>query len=825
MDYTISSLANLVSPHWVSLPYPNDAIHFLLTDSRRLIEANSTLFFAIATSHNDGHRYIEDLFRKGVRNFVITNTQIFPNLVEHANLIQVENSVHALQKIAAAHRAAFQIPVLGITGSNGKTIVKEWLTQILSTQLSICASPDSYNSQIGVPLSVWQLNSHHQLGIFEAGISQPNEMENLQRIIRPNYGIFTNIGQAHSENFNSIEEKAKEKLKLFKDSEVLIYCRDDEVIHQLTKKYLNKKIKLVTWGENPESTFRLIHKTRNGKSTILSLYFKKHEKVVELPVSDNASIENAMHCYTFLDYLGWDDKKKAEAMLQLHPIPMRMEMMEGINQCTLINDTYNSDINSLEVALDYLNRQAGDRPTTVILSDILQSGQNPAELYKHVAHLLNQKKVGRVIGIGSEISKYASLFPMQKQFYISTNQFMAEFPFSSLQNDVILLKGARSFEFENITRLLRRLSHQTVLEINLENLIHNFNFYKQKTRPGTLTLAMVKAFGYGSGMHEIAGALQQNGVDWLGVAYPDEGAQLRKAGIQTPIMVMNPENENLDLITQYHLEPEIYSQTTLTELAYYLSYHRPDYFPFPVHLKFDTGMHRLGFLPEQLDEALKFLKHHPEIKIKSVFSHLAASEDPNMDYFTRKQAGIFEEMAQKTMEALGYSIIRHLVNSAGIIRFPEYHYEMVRIGLGLYGIGHDQPTQRSLQLVSKFSSVISQIKMIRKGEGIGYNLRWKAPADTLIGIVPVGYADGLRRELASKGFCFSVHGHIAPLIGNISMDMCAIDLTGTNATEGDPVIIFDNADTIHQLSRLLNTIPYEILTSISQRVRRVYLMG
>ncbi|HOE59555.1 MAG TPA: bifunctional UDP-N-acetylmuramoyl-tripeptide:D-alanyl-D-alanine ligase/alanine racemase [Bacteroidales bacterium] len=825
MDHTISSLATIVTPIWVSLTKPDDMIRFLLTDSRRLVEAKSTLFFAITTSRNDGHHYVEDLFKKGVRNFVVTNTQLFPNLLGHANFIQVENTINALQKIAAAHRAEFQIPILGITGSNGKTIVKEWLTQMILTKLCVCASPDSYNSQIGVPLSVWQLNDYHQLGLFEAGISQPHEMESLQKIIKPNYGIFTNIGQAHSENFGTLEEKTIEKTKLFRETEVLIYCRDHELIHKVVKENLKSKTKLITWGENPESTIRIIQKTRNGKTTSLTLVNNQQKIQLELPVSDMASIENAMHCYTFLDCLGWDDKTKAEAILQLHPIPMRLEMMEGINQCTLINDTYNSDINSLEVALDYLNRQAGVRPTAVILSDILQSGQNPAELYDHVAYLLNLRNVGRVIGIGSEISKFGGLFPMQKNFYVSTQQFIDEFPFSSLQNDVILLKGARSFEFENITRILRRRSHQTVLEINLENLIHNFNFYKQKTKPGTLTLAMVKAFGYGSGMHEIASILQQNGVDCFGVAYPDEGAQLRRAGIQTPIMVMNPENDNLDIITQFHLEPEIYSQTSLTQLAHYLSSRRPDYLPFPIHLKFDTGMHRLGFLPEQLDEALMFLKQHPNIKVKSVFSHLAASEDPLMDDFTRKQAEIFEEMAQKTIRTLEYPVIRHLVNSAGIIRFPEYHFEMVRIGLGLYGIGHDEKTQRSLQLVSKFSSVISQIKTIRKGEGIGYNLKWRAPADTRIGIVTVGYADGLRRELSSKGFCFHVRGHLAPIIGAISMDMCAIDLTGIAATEGDPVIIFDNADTIHQLSRLLNTIPYEILTSISQRVRRVYLMG
>lgn len=825
MSYCFADIARMQVWPGVALHNAQAPIVHLLIDSRRLQTAADTLFFAIKTPRNDGHRYIPGLLEKGVSQFVVSDPEVFRQLSSKANVILAPDSIEVLQKIAEVHRSRFDIPVIGITGSNGKTVVKEWLREMLSAQISVCASPNSYNSQIGVPLSVWNLEPGHRLAVFEAGISQPGEMEKLEKIIRPTLGIFTNIGEAHGENFLTVEHKIREKLNLFEHVETLVYCRDHALVHEgILKAGLPTRIRLFSWGWHTESTLQINGMERNGNHSEIALTYQGEKIQLNISLTDDASVENALHCLATLIVLGWNTRQAANSIARIHPLAMRLEMVEGINGCTLINDSYSNDINSLEVGLSYLTRQAGQKAKTVILSDILQSGKPSTELYRRVNELLVNAGVSKIIGIGYDLRNHSPLFSMEKYFFADTETFLSTYPLHRFRDEYILLKGARRFEFERIGRVLRRRSHETTLEISLPAIAYNLAFYRSHLKPGTKVMAMVKAFAYGSGSHEIAALLQHHHIDYLAVAYPDEGAALRHAGITAPIAVMNPENDHFDILAEHRLEPEIYSMSILRRLAAFLERQGYSGETFPIHLKLDTGMHRLGFLPGELDEAIGFLKQQPHIRVVSVFSHLAASEDPTEDAFTHQQANQLQQMAEKISKKLGYPVMRHLLNSAGIIRFPEYQFEMVRLGLGLYGIAHNYEIQEQLMPVSRLSSVISQMKRIPAGESVGYNRQWVVPQETPVGIVPIGYADGLRRELAFKGFSVKVNGHAAPLIGAVSMDMCAIDLTGIPASEGDRVIIFENADEIKKLARLLNTIPYEIITGISPRVKRVYLM-
>lgn len=825
MGYRFIEIAQIFSQSQVSVHDSDKTIANLLIDSRRLQSPEKTLFFAIKTSKNDGHRFIPDLLGKGVSQFVVSDPLVFNQIKEKNNVILVDDTIEALQKIATFHRNRFNIPMIGITGSNGKTIVKEWLREILSTRWNVCASPNSYNSQIGVPLSVWNLEPNHQMAVFEAGISQPREMEKLTQIIQPTLGLITNIGDAHEENFASLKEKTREKLQLFRGCRQIVYCRDHSIIHECitTLDFLTNK-EFFTWGWQQGSDLQIKKLERNHSYTEVALKYQGQTLEIKIQPTDDAYIENALHCLSMLLVLGWVTEKACHAISNLKPLAMRLEMLEGINGCSLINDSYSNDLNSLEIGLSYLTRQAGRKHKTLILSDILQSGKKPEELYSKVNQMLIAAGVSRLIGIGPDISSQGNQFSMDKQFYADTDAFLASFPLHTLRDEIVLLKGARRFSFERIERALRRRSHETTLEISLPAIASNLSFYRSKLKPQTKIMAMVKAFAYGSGSHEIAALLQHHQVDYLAVAYPDEGAALRKAGITAPIAVMNPENDSFDLLLEHQLEPEIYGFNVLRQLSHFLERHGYTGKSFPIHLKLDTGMHRLGFTPEMLGEALCFLKKQKSIYVVSVFSHLASSDDPAADDFTHKQAAIFMDMAETVSHELGYTVLRHLLNSAGIIRFPEYQFDMVRLGLGLYGIASSADIQEKLLPVSRLSSVISQIKNIPAGESVGYNRLWIAREKTPIGIVPIGYADGLRRELSFKDFYAKVNGYKAPLIGAVSMDMCAIDLSGIPASEGDRVIIFENADDIKHLARLLNTIPYEIITSIPPRVKRIYLM-
>jgi alanine racemase len=817
-------------------------IRDILIDSRRLVHAEETLFVAIVSGRNDGHRYIAELFEKGVRNFLVSvlpdhagyqpGTQIEMNdFISASNFILVENTLHALQKLGAAHRSRFSIPVVGITGSNGKTIVKEWLFQLMNRDRKIVRNPKSYNSQIGVPLSVLKMEPDNDLALFEAGISLPGEMEKLEPIIRPTIGIFTNIGHAHDEGFGDPGQKVEEKLNLFVNANTLIYCRDHALIHEKVMQAPSlRKLTKFTWSRKQESILQII-KSISGKpqETTLTGIFDSQEQSITIPFTDEASIENAIHCWALMLHLGYKADVIQARMKALVPIAMRLELKEAINHCSLLNDSYNSDINSLGIALDFLNQQTQHTKKTIILSDILQSGRNPESLYREISGILSGKGITRIIGIGSEISRQAGQFTMEKVFYTNTGDFFERFPFSSLRDEAILLKGARIFEFERISNALQQKSHETILEIHLDAMVHNLNYYRSKLSPETKTMAMVKAFSYGSGSFEIANLLQFHRVDYLAVAYADEGVELRKAGITLPIMVMNPEEESFDLIFQYNLEPEIYNFRVLDMLERAIPETQGESkFPVPVHLKIDTGMHRLGFDPSEVEDLVQRLKKNPELRVQSVFSHLAASEDPSEDDFTLSQIGCLQATAEKIKHGLGYPFLVHILNSAGITRFPDAQMGMVRLGIGLYGVGFNEEEQRNLQNVSTLKTIISQIKLVKAGDTIGYNRKGLAQTDRVIAILPIGYADGFSRRLGNGAGKVMIRGFVAMTIGNISMDTCMVDITelaavsGSAIREGDEVIVFGDAYPVSQLARDLGTIPYEILTGISRRVKRVY---
>jgi len=821
-SYTIQEIADVTAGEIVCNQFDNKNISDILIDSRRIISPENCIFIALKTKKNDGHKYIEEVFNKGVRNFIVSDASLIP---DGSNCVQVQDTLMALQMLASWHRSKFNIPVIGITGSNGKTIVKEWLFQLLLPDYYISRSPKSYNSQVGVPLSVWQLKEKSGLGIFEAGISEQDEMGKLQPIINPTIGIFTNIGQAHSENFINLEQKVGEKLKLFTKVKTLIYCPDyPEIQATIIKSQILENIESFTWSKKQAADLQIteISRKRDGYTDLHALY-KENKIALRIPFNDEASIENAIHCWATMIHLGYSHDVIKDRIKMLQPIAMRLELKEGINNCSIINDSYNSDINSLNIAIDFLNQQSQHEKKTIILSDILQSGLNDADLYGSIAALLKQKGISRIIGIGPSISKYASKFEMEKLFFQTTGDFLRKYSFAEFQNETILVKGARVFEFEQISQALQQKAHETVLEINLNALVNNLNYYRTKVAPTTKIMAMVKAFSYGSGSFEIANILQYHRIDYLAVAYADEGVELRKAGIKSPIMVMNPDEQSFDAIIKHNLEPEIYNFRSLRLLQEATQVNIiPDNKPVKVHIKVDTGMHRLGFGEDEIDLLIEKLKEIPSIFVQSVFSHLAASEDPAHDDFTRQQIESFRMMAEKIQSGTDHHIMMHILNSAGIHRFPEAQFDMVRLGISLYGISNSSTEQSHLENVSTLKSTISQIKTIKKGHSIGYSRSFVAKEDMEIAVIPVGYADGLNRKLSNGAGSVYIHEQPAAVIGNVCMDMCMVDVTGIDANEGDDVIIFGKGHTITELAKTLETIPYEVLTNISRRVKRVY---
>ena len=876
MNYTIEEVTTLIGAHRYGTA--EASIGFLLTDSRSLCFAEETLFFALTTSRNDGHRYIADLHRRGVRNFVVQHLPAdYATTYADSNFLKVTGVLQALQRLAERHRDDYSIPVVGITGSNGKTIVKEWLYQLLSTPSSAAAdttayantgkdaegtavadyrrraitrSPRSYNSQIGVPLSVWLLGEHSRIGIFEAGISQPGEMAALRAIIQPTIGVLTNIGQAHQENFPSLEAKCKEKLRLFHDTEAVVYPMDDELVVRCMSQYAYKG-QQVEWSlRNPKAALYVsstdtVSLERNGKQQAATcvnyVWNPNHSAAPKLqgsytiPFIDEASVENSITAAATLLHLGLDAGVLAERMSRLEPVAMRLEVKQGQRGCTLINDSYNSDINSLDIALDFICRRpdSSGNHRTLILSDIEQSGESDEQLYRRVAELIVQRGVERFVAVGPRIMAQRQAFDgfakggsaadggatRSVSFYATTEELVESGLLDTINHEVVLIKGARQFGFDRITELMTQKVHETTLEVNLSALVANLNYYRQQMRPDTKLVCMIKADGYGAGAVEIAKTLQDNRVDYLAVAVADEGVTLRNAGITSNIMVMNPEMTAFKTMFDYDLEPEVYSFRLLSALV--KAARKEGITNYPVHIKLDTGMCRLGFNPtEDIDELIHRLKSQNAVIPRSVFSHFVGSDSDDFDEFSARQFALFDAASRRLQEAFPHTILRHIDNSAGIEHFPERQLDMCRLGIGLYGI--NPRNNKTINTVSTLRTTILQLRRVKAGESVGYSRRTVLERDSIIAAIPIGYADGLNRHLGNrKGYCL-VDGQRADYVGNICMDVAMVDVTDIPCSEGDSVEIFGNGLPVTVLSDLLDTIPYEVLTGVSNRVKRVY---
>ena len=821
MRYSVNEIKNILdSNNFIvskcHIKHPECIIEHCLTDSRQVSYIDTTLFVALETNTGSGHKYVEDLYKQGVKNFLISIWDEKYNDFE-ANFFLVDNTLKALQALAMYHRdhfisqaELFRFPIIGVTGSNGKTIVKEWLYMLLKDKFNCCRSPKSYNSQIGVPLSVLNLNENHNLGIFEAGISQTNEMERLAMIIKPKIGIITNIGNAHQAGFKSLEEKIEEKIKLFYPADTVI-CPSKYGI----EKYFEKKLtQLITWGIDDEKAIINVSKTTEGNNSIVKFEYNNRCYEYKIPFTDEASVENALNAIICCVLLSISDLKTES----LEPVAMRLELKQGINNCTLINDSYNSDLGGLSIAIDFLNSQSRNTSLkkTLILSDIAQTGTDDKSLYSAVADLIKEKGIDRFIGVG-EICSYKNLFPSNSTFYERTIDLINAQP--TFINEIILIKGARKFEFEKITNYLSAKSHETIMEVNLSALVDNFKHLRSFLKNDTKAVAMIKADAYGCGALAVGQTLSHYNCDYFGVAVADEGVELRKAGIKTPIIIMNPELNTFDLMIKYRLEPEIYSFKLLKSFAQYTENEGIN--NFPIHLKIDTGMHRLGFEPKDIDALIEFLKNTQSLKVESAFSHLVASEDPEEDEFTLKQIEIFKNTTDRLHKELNISFLRHILNTSGIQRFSKYQMDMVRMGIGLYGIGIDENSP--IRPVATLKTRILQIKELEAEETIGYNRKGKLNKTSRIAAIPIGYADGLSRAFGNGNGYVMVNGERAPFIGNICMDVCMIDITGIeNVNEGDMVTVFGTEPSISELAKKTNTIPYEILTSISKRVKRIY---
>ena len=817
MKYNTKNIAAIIDGKILQLHHES-IIEHLLIDSRKVYSSPTSLFFALKGSRRDGHQFIPELYKRGVQNFVISEVLHVDDYPE-ANFILVADALEALQRLAGFHRKQFNIPVIGVTGSNGKTIVKEWLYQLLHENFNIVRSPKSYNSQIGVPLSIWQMNSHHELAIFEAGISKPGEMEKLEKIIQPTIGILTNIGEAHSENFPNREEKLKEKLKLFAHASKVISKGDDAWI---TRQMMRLEENNFFWGRNMTSDLQVVSVGRQDFQTEIFLNYKYETFQFSIPFMDEGSVENAITCCSFMLLAGLDRSIIQDRMRQLQPVSMRLELKKAINQCSIINDSYSADLSSLTIALNFLDKQAAGSKRTVILSDFLQTGLTEEKLYDEIASLLRLHRTSKVIGIGKNISAFLKTDnKVTYQFYNSTEDFLQQFRSSQFKDETILIKGARVFEFEKIAHALEEKVHQTVLEINLNAIVHNLKAYQNFLHPSTRVMAMVKAFAYGSGGAEIAGILQYHKVDYLGVAYADEGVELRKAGIHLPVMIMNPEESTFDAIVDNDLEPDIYSFELLHQFDAYLK--RLGIQQYPIHIEIETGMNRLGFDSAYIKELGESLNETDSFKVRSVFSHLAGSEDPAEDKFTLQQHAKFITASNELEKVLGYSFIKHIANSAAIIRHPLLQMDMVRLGIGMYGVDAAKIKSLELQPVATLKSTIAQIKHLKKGESVSYNRKGVVKKDSVIATIRIGYADGYSRMLGNGAGKMLINQQLVPVIGSVCMDMTMVDVTGIpDVREGDEVIVFGNDLSIEQIAEWANTIPYEIMTGISQRVKRVY---
>ncbi|MCH5174843.1 MAG: bifunctional UDP-N-acetylmuramoyl-tripeptide:D-alanyl-D-alanine ligase/alanine racemase [Prevotellaceae bacterium] len=820
MTYSIADIANIVGAERIGCA--DAKINWLLIDSRSLCFPEETLFFAIRTEKNDGHKYVDGLYRRGVRNFVVEQGNAADGLADgkgDANFLFVKSSVEALQALAAYHRSRLDIPVIAITGSNGKTTVKEWLYQLLSPYCNVCRSPRSYNSQVGVPLSVWLIGSHSDIAIIEAGISQPREMERLERIVRPTIGVMTNLGAAHQENFMSYDIKCSEKMKLFRGCQTVVIGSADATIQRcaaaLPESVERRSLKIRgIEKEGERATIRFEHGGEVGQYTINFI--------------DDASIQNSITCFTTalaaMEGMAKKDivAKLCEGMGRLEQVAMRLEVKDGENGCTLINDSYNSDVHSLDIALDFMSRRPETRKQrrTLILSDILQSGESPRSLYSRVAQMAASRGIEKVIGVGKEICACAEYFPMEHHTFLTSEALIHSEVFHNLRDEFILIKGARQFRFDKLSDLLTLKVHQTILEVNLNALVNNVRHYRSMMKPETKIVCMVKASGYGVGSLETSKTLQDNGVDYLAVAVADEGADLRKAGITASIMVMNPETTSFKMLFDYRLEPEVFSFNLLEQLIH--AAEKEGITNFPIHIKLDTGMHRLGFDPKaDMPRLIDRLQRQTALVPCSVFSHFVGSDGDEFDAFSRQQFALFDRASQQLQQAYPHKILRHICNSAGIEHFPEYHLDMVRLGLGLYGI--NARNNHIINNVATLKTTILQIHDVPAGDTVGYSRRTTLDRNSRIAAIPIGYADGFNRRLGNRGCYCLVNGKRADYVGNICMDVCMIDVTDIECKEGDQVEIFGDNLPVTVLSDALGTIPYEVLTGISTRVQRVYV--
>lgn len=811
MSLNSKNIAQILDAKWFGLSNAIEISHISI-DSRSMQNGVGTLFFALVGPNNNGHNYLAELSQKGVQNFVVT--EIPDNLSKKANFIVVQNTLDALQKFAGYYRSLYHFPIIGITGSNGKTIVKEWLNFLLSPDFSIIRSPKSYNSQVGVPLSIISINENHNLGIFEAGISTTNEMSKLEQIIKPTIGILTNIGSAHDEGFSNLEEKIKEKVGLFANAEIVI-CKKDKLVDA----FLNSNLKTFSWSFSDSNADAFISQKSLSDKTVLEVNYSGKKFEITIPFKDNASIENAIHCLMVLLYLKYDIAIIQSRLESLYPVEMRLKVKPGIHNCTLIDDSYSSDFQSLKIALDFLESQKQNANKTIILSDIFQSGLSNDDLYSKVSDLVVSNNINRVIGIGETISEYNNKFE-NCIFYKNTDAFIADFSSINFNNETILIKGARLFEFEKIVHLLEEKTHETVLEINLNAISHNLNYYKSKLKPATKIMVMVKAFGYGNGGFEIAKLLEHHHIDYLGVAFADEGIALKNAGIKLPIMVLNPEKTSFSAIIQHHLEPEIYSLKGLNSfLQIAKNNHLENY---PIHIKLDTGMHRLGFEEENIEVLISILKDNKSVKVKSILSHMATSDSIDNKDFAVYQIQLFEKLSSKIISELDITPIRHILNTSGISNFPQAQMDMVRLGIGLYGVSNNPQEQPFLENVSTLKSIISQIREIKEGESVGYGRRFVAQKKSTIATIPIGYADGISRHWGNGVGFVTINGQKATIVGSICMDMLMADVSDIDCQEGDEVVLFGENPKVSFIAEKLGTISYEILTGISQRVKRVF---
>ena len=843
MKYTIEKITTLIGARRIG--DTEAVVSWLLTDSRSLCFPEETLFFALCSGRNDGHNYIPELYRRGVRNFVVERGYfklpdgIAANSAEGAlagaNILEVVSPLEALQRLAERHRDEFDVPIVGITGSNGKTMVKEWLYQLLSPYKIVTRSPKSYNSQIGVPLSVWLLGEQTEVGLFEAGISQPGEMQALRDIIQPSIGVLTSLGTAHQENFRSMDEKCQEKLSLFHDAKVVAYNSDDNVVSRCMRKsgYHGEKL---SWSKEDPQAAMFIKKIER-RDTISTLYYKYkgEEGTYHLPFIDDASVECSIAAAVVALYLGVTPEELDVRMSQLEPVAMRLEVKEGQHGCTLINDSYNSDINSLDIALDFMSRRPDQegKSRTLILSDIYQSGVTPHELYHRVMELAVKRGVTKFIGIGKEIKRIladegggqiaggqtAKLPGTVAFFFEDVEEFLRSEAFKGLRNEIVLIKGARDFGFDQITEMLEQKVHETILEVNLNAVVENLNHFRSYMKPDTKIICMVKADAYGAGAVEVSKTLQDHRVDYLAVAVADEGVTLRKNGITSNIMIMNPEMTAFKTMFDYDLEPEVYSFRIMDALI--KAAEKEGITNYPVHIKLDTGMHRLGFDPEKdIDEVISRLKHQNAIIPRSVFSHFVGSDSDDFDAFSKHQFELFDTASKKLQSAFEHKILRHICNSAGIEHFPERQLDACRLGIGLYGV--DSRDNHIINTVSTLKTTILQLRHVPKDETVGYSRKGVLTRDSVIAAIPIGYADGLNRHLGrGKGYCL-VNGQKAPYVGNICMDVALIDVTDIPCKEGDTVEIFGEHLPVTVLSDILDTIPYEVLTGVSNRVKKVY---